>query len=366
MHFLAQVSTPIANDIFQPLYDRLSDMCKQVNDTLMVIVYVLAFAGLLLMVYRAIIGGDMAHVFRQLVLVALVAILMPKIPTWFLAGQELMGVTLLDQLNVDPMSFLDKFVDRITNNSIINFVTSPSVDSVLGVIDPIDLFTSIVEVIASFIMLILAIIVWIILALAFQVQIFALYLGLAIMPLFMGMLLFDNTRETAFKYIVGMIAILCWPLGWGLGLIFADEFMDLAVGFFALCDLLGMLGFAVATVGEVCMIAVVMAWIYVTVFKSPKIIHRAITSGAQIGMGLVSAGLSTTTNMVSSNLSSGGGGGGGAGGGGMMGGMMGGMGMGGGGGGGAGGGGGGGGGLKGMVGGGVKAGGGALADMASE
>jgi hypothetical protein len=60
---------------------------------------------------------------------------------------------------------------------------------------------------------------------------------------------------------------------------------------------------SIVTIGAtIIMLLIIIVWLFVTLFAAPKIVSKAITTGAQIGMGLISAGASTAAGVASGGI----------------------------------------------------------------
>ncbi|HYF36661.1 MAG TPA: hypothetical protein VD994_15300, partial [Prosthecobacter sp.] len=186
------------------------------------------------------------------------------------------------------------------------FDTGSAPDIILGVIDPLVWFEYFCRCVGAFVMAVCAIVMYVFFWCGFQLQIIAIYLGSACAPIFMGMLLFEPTRDTAVKYHIGLIGILFWPLGWGLGMMFAQAIMTegtaLVTIILAPLTVIPIINSTILTLALIILILIVITWMIVTLFAAPKIIQKAVTTGAQIGMGLVSATISTGAGVASAGM----------------------------------------------------------------
>lgn len=289
---------PLWLDFF---YEDLADLCTRASDLMVLFAMVLAFAGFVIQTYKGIMGGDLSIMFKHLLMIGIVVAVMPHYAEWMLATQALLGNDLLIALEVDPISMLINFGTSFADAP---FDTGSAPSIVFGVINPMTWFEYFAQVIGAYLMVIVAMYMYIAFFLGFQIQIMAIYLGCAAGPLFLGMLLFEPTRDSAVKYHVGMIAICFWPLGWGLGMLFGDALM--ALGMLAVEEMLvyiaisPIVGSVIASLGIIILIIIVVAWFLVTLFGAPKVVQKAITTGAQIGMSLIQGGISTTTTIATS------------------------------------------------------------------
>lgn len=277
-------------------YDNLADVCLRCSDLLQLIMFVLIFAGLLMNVYKGMMSGDIGAIWRRILVSGIIITITPFYGEWMLATQSALGNDLLQDLGVDPISMLINFGTSFGDAP---FDTGSAPDIVLGVLDPLTWFEYFAQLIGAYIMAAVSIWMYIAFWIGFQIQIIAIYLGNAAAPIFLGMLVFEQTRDTGVKYHIGMIAICFWPLGWGLGMLFAQAIMD--SGPDLIDEIVSPVGgiAAIATIlailSPVILVIIVIAWVIITLFIAPKIVSKAITTGSQIGMGFISAGMNAAT-----------------------------------------------------------------------
>lgn len=285
-------------------YTDLADVCARCSDVLQLITFVLVFAGLLLQCYKGILGGDLSGIFRHILVSGLIITIIPHYAEWMLAAQSALGNDLLTALQVDPLSILTNFGKSFAEAP---FDTNDAPSIIMGIFDPLAWFQYFSKVIGLFFMACISIVMYILFWCGFQIQIIAIYLGCAAAPIFMGMLVFEQTKDTAAKYHIGMLSICFWPLGWGIGMLFTEALMTggLAASSVLLSFILGPINFIpilngiLQVGGTIIILLIIIVWLIVVLFAAPKIVSKAITTGAQIGMGLVSAGASTAGSVAS-------------------------------------------------------------------
>jgi hypothetical protein len=285
---------------FMLFYEDLADVCARCSDVLQLVAFVLMFAGLLLQVYKGIIGGDISGMFRQIVVTGIILAIMPFYTEWMLSAQEALGSDLLTSLEVDPLSVLENFGTSFADAPM---DTDSAPDIILGIFDPLAWAQWAMQIIGLYIMVGVSMVMYVLFWLGFQVQIIAIYLGSAAAPIFLGMIVFEQTKDTAIKYHIGLVSVCFWPLGWGLGMLFAEAMLTTgiprasSVAAFILGPLmLEPITRSIVEIGAVIiMLLIIILWLFVTLFAAPKVVSKAITTGAQIGMGLISAGASTAT-----------------------------------------------------------------------
>lgn len=288
-------------------YESLEEVCMRTSDVLQLIAFVLIFAGLLMQVYKGMIGGDLAGIFRHILVSGIIVSLIPFYLEWMLAARAALGEDLLEALEVDPVSALTHFGESFADAP---FDTGSAPDIILGIFDPIAWAQYFLKIIGLYLMVGISIIMYALFWLGFQVQKIAIYLGSACAPIFMAMLVFEQTKDTGVKYHIGLISVCFWPLGWGLGMVFTEAMMtDILPQASAICIIIfGPLMAeptcnTVITVGAVIIILlIIIVWLIVVLFAAPKIVSKAITTGANIGMGLVSAAASTAMGVGSAGV----------------------------------------------------------------
>lgn len=291
-------------------YEQLADVCTRCSDVMMGLACVVIFAGTVMQVSKGMFAGDISGMFKHIVLIGLAVWAMPYYPEWFLDLQVRLGEDLLVALEVDPLSMLINFGESFGEAP---FDTGSAPSIVFGVIDPMTWFEYFAKIIGGFVMMIISVFMYVCFYIGFQIQIMAIYLGCAVGPLFIAMLLFEPTRDSAVKYHVGMVGICFWPLGWGLGMLFGEAMMEAGIPLVsAMLYTLYLVSGPFATfmsfitaAGLLVILIIVIAWFLVTLFGAPKVAQKAVTSGAQIGMSLIQGGISASTTMATAAVSAG-------------------------------------------------------------
>jgi hypothetical protein len=309
MTFLAAGTVDLIQSGGNPLfffYEDLADVCVRCSEVLQIIAFVIMFAGLLLQVYKGMIGGDLSGMFRQILVTGIIISIMPFYPEWMLAAQSALGSDLLSALEVDPLSVLTNFGESFAEAP---FDTNSAPDIILGIFDPLAWFEYFATAVGLFLMACIAIIMYALFWCGFQIQVIAIYLGSACAPIFLAMLVFEQTKDTGVKYHIGLISICFWPLGWGLGMLFTEAMMT-SFGLAATIVLfitgpigaIPFVGWMIQVGAIIIFLLIIIVWLIVVLFAAPKIVSKAITTGANIGMGLISAAGSTAMGVGSAGV----------------------------------------------------------------
>lgn len=307
MIILAQGAVDTFTDPLGGFYEALEEVCMRTSDVLQVIAFVIIFTGLLMQVYKGMIGGDLAGMFRHILVSGVILAIAPHYLEWMLSTRTVLGEDMLQAMEVDPMSALTNFGESFADAP---FDTGSAPDIILGVLDPIAWGQYFLKIIGLYLMVGLSIIMYALFWLGFQVQKIAIYLGSACAPIFLAMLVFEQTKDTGVKYHIGLISICFWPLGWGLGMVFTEAMMtDILPQATVICAIIfgplmaEPITQTVVTIGAVIIILlIIIVWLIVVLFAAPKIVSKAITTGANIGMGLVSAAASTAMGVGSAGV----------------------------------------------------------------
>lgn len=281
--------------LMDPFYEDLADICVDVHEILQLIAFTFAFAGLLLHAYKGMKGGSLEGIFGHILATGLTVYIMVKFPEWLVNDIRVaLSDDLLEALDLDPIGLFERFGDSFGDTDI-----DTDASGLMGlIVDPLAIIDYIANIIAAFCMIFIGLLCYIIFFFAYQVQIFALYVGAAISPIFFGMFLFEDTRKTGVSYFIGLVGICFWPLGWGLGLMLADFLLQIGIDVIILLSatlVLGALGVAIETIAIFCLIIAVATWIMFVLFKAPGLIQAAVVSGAQIGTAF--AGQATSSAM---------------------------------------------------------------------
>lgn len=282
----------------------LANACGKIYHVLKIFTISLAFAGLLMAAYKVQMGGDLTGLGTQLMMTVIVAASLSLVPRWYLDAYIVLGPNLMEAIGVDVESVMNNFL-RTMAESLVGSIASQVAKMMLGFLFLGLMFLGFISIIIIIIAFVIAIVTYVAVIVGFLVQIGAVYIGLAIMPIFLGMLLFDKTRETGFKYMVGLVAVLFWQLGWGLGFLCIQSTVGKLISNANSVSVLGAINFVFGGIvsATLCLVQALLMWSVLT--KGPKIISAAIVSGAQVGTAMISAGGSTISGAVSSTVSAG-------------------------------------------------------------
>jgi type IV secretion system protein TrbL len=100
--------------------------------------------------------------------------------------------------------------------------------------------------------------------------------GWALMPIFLGFFMLRVMAGVATKYILGLVAITCWPFGWVLSAVVTNALLDAA----ATASLIPVIVTGGAPVAPMVTVLLIGIWMLVTSALAPYVTYKVLTSGA--------------------------------------------------------------------------------------
>lgn len=147
------------------------------------------------------------------------------------------------------------------------------------------------------------------LALAIQyvialIQQFLLIFGIALSPIFFGMILISATRSIGTTYFLNIFAIALWPIGFSLGDLVVSALVEQAAAINAQSKALPLE--EIETSQTFFYAAVICLMLLITSIGGPIVITKAVTTGANAGAALLqrtssALGLGATYGMLGAN-----------------------------------------------------------------
>lgn len=292
--------------LMEPFYDDLQEISANIFEVLQLFTFTFAFLALLISAYKGMMGGSFEGAWSALLYTGIACTIMPFFPEWLIEEVRVaLSDDLLEILEVDPLSLMETFGNSFGD---LDIDTDPSALTML-IVDPLAIIDYIANIIAAFCMIFIGLVCYIIFFFAYQVQLMALYIGAAASPIFFGMFIFEQKRETAVTYFTGLISICLWPLGWGIGLLLADFLLQIGIDVIILLTSTLLLnpawGVVIETIAIFCLVIAVATWIMFVLFSSPKIIHKAVVSGSQIGLAFAGQAMNSAMAGAGAGVSAG-------------------------------------------------------------
>ncbi len=265
-------------DDFDILFPTFKANVAELHEGLLVFAYITLVLGLLLAAYRGMFGS-FSEIVRALVAVAVLSIALGYIDDWVFDAGNLVTEFVLEGLDTDPRETHTRFGELLTNP-----VDEGDDQSWLDRI--FDAQTAIAELLAKGLILIAAKIAWVIVWLAYFIHKALVYFGVALAPIFLPMLMLNATRGIAVRYIMGLLSLIMWPLGWAVANLMTQSLMDNAADR-TLYEFGGVLGQASYAPQMLIFMLIASIWLVASTIGAPIIMSRILTSGAQIGSALL-------------------------------------------------------------------------------
>jgi type IV secretory pathway VirB6-like protein len=266
--------------------------------------------GLLISALKMQMAGDFSGLGTQLFSTMVVSVLLNFIPDWFIEAQSFLGFTLLDNMDIDIGLIASTYVAETA--VWIGIELAAAITAFTVAASGLNMFTwalligcvyGLIAILCCIIVGLVSGFVWVMVLAAYIMQALSTQVAIGISPLFLGMFLFPTTRETGTKYFTGMIAVLFWPLGWGIGFKLVELIMAVALTIVTACVPILALNILFAGVIDALVFVVEGMLFWTMIKKAPPLIVKAITSGSQVGAGLVGAGMASAASTVSSAIS---------------------------------------------------------------
>ena len=257
-------------------------------DTAGLFLALLPLASVLLIAgfWNAIIGAQESprQILLTLVKFAALVALMSKFDVLIDSAQEYVADLVTHTLHAEPDKVADRYLDLLnqrrgvkSERSIVDQFLSPTI--------------SMVEAILAAIMLLFSIVAGWIMAVAYLFQKIVLQAGYALCPLFLPLLGLASVRSIGVQYLLGMAGVVLWPLGWAVASLVTNNLIDYVAqqSFLPSAGAADDLSWATRTLLTTMLIGL---WVIFSTVVAPWVMQRAITTGAQVGNSLLSAGAS--------------------------------------------------------------------------
>jgi hypothetical protein len=215
---------------------------------------------------------------KMIILIMLIVFL----PTWGNQIVTIVSDTVTNVLKVDPAKIHDQYQAALQMKK--------STDGNTSWWEKLINFPSIMEALVSGVFMILG---WFASAIewwAYILQTAILFMGYSLSPIFIGMLAFPSLQQTGRNYLLNLVGIMIWPLGWGVAGLVTQGMIDFMTDqsflssssapntLYSLQNLMGL--------------AFLGIWIIFSTIAAPIAIQRAITTGQSAASSLFSGAAS--------------------------------------------------------------------------
>ena len=272
--FLAALPT------FQRLFPNFQTQCTTLYTILLPIAAVLLVTGLIAVVKHSQTPRSMV---RPIVTTMMIVMAIALWGNWTDQAKEAFK-TVVAKMDANPEQAAQRYVDILVSKE-----QPKEKEGWFGLPSAAQLYEAVLWGILTLIGLLAQFLIWA----AYIVQQFLMGLAYSFAPLFLGMLALRSTSNIGFRYIMGTVGILAWPLGWAAASIGTSNLIDVATeqGLVVVSNVYGLQTMLAA--------AVVGGWIIITTLIAPVIIQSAVSSGAQIGSALLGGAMTAGAAAVS-------------------------------------------------------------------
>src|SRR5580658_6762492 len=226
----------------------------------------------------------MRSIGRTIVYVTLLTFLV----TWGNQLTQIVSTTVTETIQADPANVFDEYNAAL--------VAKKSTSEQTGWWDKLfHAGTTIFEAIVSGFLWLFGLLASAIMFYAYIVQKMLLYLGYSLSPIFIGFMAIRSLSHIGNRYILGLVGIIAWPLGWAVAAIVAQGLLTFMTdqSFLQGSSVSGAANYGLQNFIGVALLGI---WIIFSTIAAPVIIQKALTEGYQAGgallAGATAAGLS--------------------------------------------------------------------------
>ena len=265
---------------FNSMFPNFLTQCLSLKTLLTPIAFLLITGGLIASTIAHHRSGNaqLQAIGKMIVLIMLIVFL----PTWGNQIVTIVSDTVTNVLKVDPAKIHDQYQAALQMKK--------STDGNTSWWEKLINFPSIMEALVSGVFMILG---WFASAIewwAYILQTAILFMGYSLSPIFIGMLAFPSLQQTGRNYLLNLVGIMIWPLGWGVAGLVTQGMIDFMTDqsflssssapntLYSLQNLMGL--------------AFLGIWIIFSTIAAPIAIQRAITTGQSAASSLFSGAAS--------------------------------------------------------------------------
>jgi hypothetical protein len=265
---------------FNSMFPNFLTQCLSLKTLLTPVAFLLITGGLIASTIAHHRSGNaqLQAIGKVIVLIMLIVFL----PTW---GNQIVNIvsdTVTNVLKVDPAKIHDQYQAALQMKK--------STDGNTSWWEKLINFPSIMEALVSGVFMILG---WFASAIewwAYILQTAILFVGYSLSPIFIGMLAFPSLQQTGRNYLLNLVGVMIWPLGWGVAGLVTQGMIDFMTDqsflssssapstLYSLQNLMGL--------------AFLGIWIIFSTIAAPIAIQRAITTGQSAASSLFSGAAS--------------------------------------------------------------------------
>ncbi|MDA0814053.1 MAG: hypothetical protein O3C21_16885 [Verrucomicrobia bacterium] len=262
---------------FDSLFPTFKTAVQDLHDGLLVFAFIIMVLGLLIAAYRGMFG-NLVEVTQAMTAIAILTVVLNYVDDWTFEIGNLINEHVIGELGSDP---------RETHTRFGELITEPEEDADQSWYEEIfALEASIAKALGYFLIWLAAKVAWLIVWWAYFIQKALLYFGMALSPIFLPMFLLNATRGIMVRYVLGLISLLVWPLGWAVANLMTDSLLQAGADN-TIFEYGGALGQATYGPQMIFFLLLASLWLVFSTIAAPVMLGKVIASGAQIGAALL-------------------------------------------------------------------------------
>ena len=266
---------------FNSMFPNFLGLCLSLKTLLTPVAFLLITGGLMASTIAHHRSGNaqLQAIGRVIILIMLIVFL----PTW---GNQIVSIvddTVKNVLKVDPAKVHDQYQAALQ--------LTKSADGKTSWWEKVFSLSSITEGLMSVVFIILGWLASTIEWWAYILQTAILFVGYSLSPLFIGMLAFPSLQQTGRNYLLNLVGIMIWPLGWGVAGLITQGMIAFMTdqSFLSSQSVSGSLGYSLQNLMGLAFLGI---WIIFSTIAAPTIIQKAIITGNSAASSLFSGAFS--------------------------------------------------------------------------
>ena len=265
---------------FDSIFPTFLAKCGELHTLLLSVAFALFIVGVIVTVMHHSSHDAILHLLLRLLLLTSLLVFLPA---WGNTLQNLLQTSILSGLGVDPANVYQQF------NHLLIIKRDPATQSSWwNVMSQLHNFTT--DLIISAVLWLVGQFASLMMFWAYIFQTIILNLGYALSPLLIGFMAIPALKHTGSRYLMNLVGVLLWPLGWALAALVTQGILDFMTDpSFEYIDPTSTLPDLQKTIG----VAVVGFWIIFSTVAAPVIIQNVIAHGIQPGGPLLAGGVSS-------------------------------------------------------------------------
>jgi len=264
---------------FNTMFPQFLQQALQLKSLLTPVAYLLITGGLIAATISA--HQNPATNLRVLgKMIVLVSILV-YLPTW---GNQIVTVvddTVTNTLNVNPAQIQDQYKAALEMKKSGDANNQSWWDKV------VEWRASMVEALMTVAFTLLGWIASAIVWWAYILQNAILFIGYALSPIFIGMLAFPAVQGIGRRYLLNLVGVMLWPLGWGVAALVTQGVLNFMTDR-SFLDASAVAGNDLYSLQNLMGLAFLGIWLIFSTIAAPVIIQKAIATGSSAGADLFS------------------------------------------------------------------------------